>query len=69
MRTVTKRYIGGELVESHGREVTESVNPSNGELQAVGHRSGVRCLRDRGVPRAEGAFPARFWKLGPTTNG
>jgi aldehyde dehydrogenase (NAD+) len=35
MRTVTQHYIGGELVESHGREVMESANPSNGEV--LGH--------------------------------
>ena len=26
MRTVPKHYIGGELVESHGHEVTESLS-------------------------------------------
>lgn len=32
MRTVTEHYIGGEFVASHGREVIESINPSNGQV-------------------------------------
>ena len=34
MKTITTHYIDGAFVESHGREVMDSVNPSNGELIA-----------------------------------
>jgi len=36
MRTVTKHYIDGELVESRGREVMESVNPIGREFGVYG---------------------------------
>src|SRR5258708_29326549 len=29
MNTITKHYIDGAFVESHGREVMDSINPSN----------------------------------------
>ena len=32
MKTITKHYIDGAFVESHGREVIESINPSNGKV-------------------------------------
>jgi aldehyde dehydrogenase (NAD+) len=32
--TITTHYIDGEFVESHGREVMDSVNPSNREVVA-----------------------------------
>lgn len=34
MKTVTKHYIDGAFVESHGREVMDIVNPSNGKVIA-----------------------------------
>jgi aldehyde dehydrogenase (NAD+) len=34
MKTVTKHYIDGEFVGSHGREVMDIVNPSNGKVIA-----------------------------------
>jgi aldehyde dehydrogenase (NAD+) len=34
MKTVTKHYIDGEFVGSHGREVIDIVNPSNGKVIA-----------------------------------
>jgi aldehyde dehydrogenase (NAD+) len=34
MKTVTKHYIDGAFVESHGREVMDSINPSNGRVIA-----------------------------------
>lgn len=34
MRTLTQHYIGGQFVESHGREVMESMNPATGEVIA-----------------------------------
>jgi acyl-CoA reductase-like NAD-dependent aldehyde dehydrogenase len=32
MKTNTKHYIDGAFVESHGREVMDSINPSNGKM-------------------------------------
>jgi aldehyde dehydrogenase (NAD+) len=57
MRTATKHYIGGEFVESHGREMMESINPSNGEVigyVTIGDAEDAR----RGIEAAEKAFPA-----------
>jgi aldehyde dehydrogenase (NAD+) len=34
MKTITKHYIDGAFVESHGREVMDSINPSNGKVIA-----------------------------------
>ena len=34
MKTITKHYIDGAFVESHGREVMDIVNPSNGKVIA-----------------------------------
>jgi aldehyde dehydrogenase (NAD+) len=34
MKTFTQHYIGGAFVESHGREVMDSINPSNGQVIA-----------------------------------
>ena len=34
MKTITTHYIDGEFVESHGREVMDIINPSNGEVIA-----------------------------------
>jgi aldehyde dehydrogenase (NAD+) len=34
MQTITTHYIDGEFVESHGREVMDIINPSNGEVIA-----------------------------------
>ena len=32
MKTITKHYIDGAFVESHGRETMDSINPSNGKV-------------------------------------
>jgi aldehyde dehydrogenase (NAD+) len=32
MKTITKHYIDGAFVESHGREVMDSINPTNGKV-------------------------------------
>jgi aldehyde dehydrogenase (NAD+) len=32
LKTITKHYIDGEFVESHGREVMDVINPANGKL-------------------------------------
>jgi aldehyde dehydrogenase (NAD+) len=34
MKTITKHYIDGAFVESHGREVMDIINPTNGEVIA-----------------------------------
>ena len=34
MKTITKHYIDGAFVESQGREVINSINPSNGKVIA-----------------------------------
>ena len=34
MKTITKHYIDGVFVESQGREVMDSINPSNGKVLA-----------------------------------
>jgi aldehyde dehydrogenase (NAD+) len=34
MKTFTKHYIDGAFVESHGREVMDSINPTNGKVIA-----------------------------------
>ncbi len=57
MRTVTKHYIGGEFVESHGREALESVNPSNGEVLGRVTLGDAEDAR-RGIEAAKKAFPA-----------
>src|ERR1700722_4975654 len=34
MKAITKHYIDGAFVESHGREVMDSINPTNGQVIA-----------------------------------
>jgi aldehyde dehydrogenase (NAD+) len=34
MRTITKHYIDGAFIESHGREVMDIINPTNGKVIA-----------------------------------
>jgi aldehyde dehydrogenase (NAD+) len=31
MKTITKHYIDGTFVESHGRELMDIINPANGK--------------------------------------
>jgi len=38
MKTITKHYIDGTFVESHGREVMESINPARGVRDYAGDR-------------------------------
>ena len=35
MKTITTHYIDGAFVDSHGREVADSINPANGKV--IGH--------------------------------
>src|SRR4029077_4238110 len=55
MNTITKHYIEGALVESHGREVMDIVNPTNGRAIArvtLAEEEDTRC----GIAAAKRAF-------------
>jgi hypothetical protein len=61
MKTITKHYIDGAVVESPGREVMDSINGLRddpqapwGRIQALGRRPRIRYIRDRGVSRTTG---------------
>jgi aldehyde dehydrogenase (NAD+) len=57
MRTITQHYIAGEFAHSHGREVMDTVNPSNGRVIArvtLGDEEDTR----RAILAAKKAFPA-----------
>jgi signal transduction histidine kinase len=41
MKTITKHYLDGACVESHGREVMDTINPSNGKAIV-----GEKIMRD-----------------------
>src|SRR4029079_6188914 len=54
-KTITKHYIDGAFVESHGREVMDIINPTNGEVIAkvtLGDEEDTR----RAIPAAKRAF-------------
>jgi aldehyde dehydrogenase (NAD+) len=56
MKTITKHYIDGAFVESHGREVMDSINPSNGKVigrAMLGDEEDAR----RAIAAAKRAFP------------
>jgi aldehyde dehydrogenase (NAD+) len=55
MKTVTKHYIDGAFVESHGREVMDSINPSNGKVIARMLLAGEEDAR-RAIAAAKRAF-------------
>jgi aldehyde dehydrogenase (NAD+) len=55
MKTIPTHYIDGELVESHGREVMDIINPTNGKgiAQAtLADEEDARC----GIAAAKWAF-------------
>jgi aldehyde dehydrogenase (NAD+) len=57
MKTLTKHYIDGAFVESHGREVMDSINPKNGQVIArvtLGDEEDAR----RAIAAAKRAFPS-----------
>jgi aldehyde dehydrogenase (NAD+) len=57
MRTITKHFINGEFVESHGRDVAEVRNPKNNEL--IGRVTmGDAVDAERAIAAAKAAFPA-----------
>jgi aldehyde dehydrogenase (NAD+) len=60
MRTITKHFINGEFVESHGKDVAEVRNPKNNEL--IGRVTmGDAADAERAIAAAKAAFPA--WSL------
>ena len=55
MKAITKHYIDGALVESHGREVLESINPTNGKVIAQVTLADAEDAR-RAIAAAKRAF-------------
>jgi aldehyde dehydrogenase (NAD+) len=55
MKTITTHYIDGEFVESHGREVMDIVNPTNGKVIAQVTLADQEDAR-RGIVAARRAF-------------
>src|SRR5580698_460372 len=55
METITKQYIDGEFVESHGREVMDIVNPTNGRVIAQANLADEEDAR-RAIAAAKRAF-------------
>ena len=41
MKTITKHYIDGAFVESHGQEVMDIINPTNRKVIAHASREGA----------------------------
>jgi hypothetical protein len=37
MQTITKHYIDGTFVESHGREIMDIIEPTNRQARMPGH--------------------------------
>ena len=62
MTTITKHYINGEFVESHGREVMEIINPTN--CQVIGR---VTLGDEEDTRRAIAAAKRAFIGFGRTT--
>jgi len=60
MRTITKHFINGDFVESHGTAVAEVRNPTNNEL--IGRVTmGDTIDAERAIAAAKAAFPG--WSL------
>jgi aldehyde dehydrogenase (NAD+) len=62
MKVITKHYIDGALVESHGREVMDSINPTNGQVIAR-----VMLGDEEDARRAIAAATRAFATFGRTT--
>ena len=62
MQTITKHYIDGAFVESHGREVMEIISPTNGEAIAR-----VTLADEEDARRAIAAAGRAFASFGRTT--
>jgi aldehyde dehydrogenase (NAD+) len=62
MKAITKHYIDGAFVESHGREVMDSINPTNGQVIAR-----VALGDEEDARRAIAAAKRAFASFGRTT--
>jgi aldehyde dehydrogenase (NAD+) len=62
MKTITKHYIDGEFVESHGREVMDIINPTNGDI--IAH---VTLADEEDARRAIAAAKRAFASFGRTS--
>src|ERR1700722_9035192 len=62
MKTITKHYIDGEFVESHGREVMDIINPTNRKV--IAH---VTLADEEDARRAIAAAKRAFVSFGRTT--
>src|SRR5580658_857673 len=62
MKTITKHYIDGAFVESHGREVMDIVNPTNGKV--IAH---VTLADEEDACRAIAAAKRAFASFGRTS--
>jgi aldehyde dehydrogenase (NAD+) len=62
MKIITTHYIDGAFVESHGREVLDSINPSNGQVVAR-----VTLGAEEDARRAVAAAKRAFASFGQTT--
>jgi len=62
MKTITKHYIDGEFVESHGREVMDIVNPTNGKV--IAHET---LADEEDTRRAIAAAKRAFGSFGRTS--
>jgi aldehyde dehydrogenase (NAD+) len=62
VKTLTTHYIGGEFVESHGREVMDIIKPTNGQLIAR-----VTLGDETDTQRAIAAAKRAFATFGQTT--
>ncbi len=62
IKTLTKHYIDGAFVESHGREVIDIINPTNGNLIAR-----ATLADEEDARRAIGAAKRAFASFGRTT--
>ena len=64
MKTITKHYIDGAFVESHGREPMDIINPTNGKMIAQ-----VTLADEEDARRAIAAAKRAFATYGRTTKG
>jgi len=62
IKTITKHYIDGAFVDSHGREVMDIVNPTRGEV--IAH---VTLADEEDARRAIAAAKRAFASFGRTT--
>jgi aldehyde dehydrogenase (NAD+) len=62
MKTITKQYVDGEFVESHGSEVMDIVNPTNGKI--IAH---VTLADEEDARHAIAAAKRAFASFGSTT--